>query len=162
MSDMWGVGESSVWDCPINKNIRVLRNGLICIFSDRVFLKRISWGTFSRAIQRNRDKDEEKKLSVYLDTSVISALFDERNPKRKSLTETFFKEGEKFDIFVSKSPLLKSSGVSFPEGYPEDAYHVAVAVINEVGYLLSWNFKHIVRRKKREIVRMVNPLNNLR
>jgi len=29
-------------------------------------------------------------------------------------------------------------------------------------YLLSWNFKHIVRRKTRDIVRMVNTLNNFR
>jgi len=28
--------------------------------------------------------------------------------------------------------------------------------------LLSWNFKHIVRRKTRDIVRMVNSLNNLK
>jgi hypothetical protein len=26
----------------------------------------------------------------------------------------------------------------------------------------SWNFKHIVRRKTKDIVRMVNTLNNLR
>lgn len=48
------------------------------------------------------------------------------------------------------------------EGFSEDAYHVAIAVINEVDYLLSWNFKHIVRRKTRDMVRMVNTLNNLR
>ena len=30
------------------------------------------------------------KLKLYLDTSVISALFDDRNPERKSLTESFF------------------------------------------------------------------------
>jgi len=35
--------------------------------------------------------------------------------------------------------------------YSEDAYHIAITVINEVDYLLSWNFKHIVR--------MVNTLN---
>jgi predicted nucleic acid-binding protein len=49
-----------------------------------------------------------------------------------------------------------------PESSPEDAYHIAIAVINEVDYLLSWNFKHIVRRKTRDIVRMVNTLNNLK
>jgi predicted nucleic acid-binding protein len=38
------------------------------------------------------------KLKLYLDTSVISALFDERNPERKSLTESFFAEISKFDI----------------------------------------------------------------
>ncbi len=41
------------------------------------------------------------RLKDYLDISVISALFDERNPKRKSLTESFFKEIENFEIFIS-------------------------------------------------------------
>ena len=49
-----------------------------------------------------------------------------------------------------------------PESYPEDAYHIAVAVLNEMDFLLSWNFKHIVRIKTKDIVRMVNTLNNLR
>jgi len=51
--------------------------------------------------------------------------------------------------------------IPVPESYSEDAYHIAIAVINEVDYLLSWNFKHIVR-KTRDIVRMVNTLNNFR
>ena len=49
-----------------------------------------------------------------------------------------------------------------PKNYPEDAYHIAIAVISEVDYLLSWNFKHIVRKKTRDVVRMVNSLNNFR
>jgi len=42
------------------------------------------------------------KIRVYLDTSVISALFDERNPERKSLTESFFKEIEKSEAYISE------------------------------------------------------------
>jgi predicted nucleic acid-binding protein len=49
-----------------------------------------------------------------------------------------------------------------PEGYPEDAYHIAIAVINDMDCVLSWNFRHIVRRKTRDVVRMVNTLNGLR
>ena len=49
-----------------------------------------------------------------------------------------------------------------PEGFIEDAYHIAIAAINEMDCLLSWNFKHIVRRRTRDIVRMVNSLNNLK
>ena len=29
-------------------------------------------------------------------------------------------------------------------------------------FLLSWNFRHIVRNKTRDIVRMINTLNNLK
>ena len=140
----------------------------------------------------------KRKTKVYLDTSVISALFDERNPERKSLTEAFFKEIRIFDVFISeitsveidRTPDLdlqnkmrkKTSEFStlsltdevewlakeyirygaIPENYLEDAYHIAIAVIHDIDYLLSWNFKHIVRIKTKDIVRMVNTLNNLR
>ena len=140
----------------------------------------------------------KKKLKAYLDTSVISSLFDDKNPERKSLTEAFFKEIEDFDAFISEitvaeierttetalrskmkevvsqfSVLPLTDDVEWlaneyvrydavPESYPEDAYHIAIAVINEMDFLLSWNFKHIVRRKTRDIVKMVNTLNRLR
>lgn len=140
----------------------------------------------------------KREVKVYLDTSVISALFDERNPERKSLTESFFREIENFEAYISEitvaeiertqdlelrnkmreaiSPFsilplnddiewLAKEYVRYgavPESYPEDGYHIAIAVLNEMDYLLSWNFKHIVRRKTRDIVRMVNTLNNLR
>lgn len=44
----------------------------------------------------------KRKLKIYLDAPVISALFDERNPERKSLTESFFEQIESFDPFISK------------------------------------------------------------
>ena len=43
-----------------------------------------------------------RKIRVYLDTSVISALFDERNPERKSVTEAFFAEIGNFETFISE------------------------------------------------------------
>jgi len=104
-------------------------------------------------------------MRVYVDTSVISALFDARNPERKSLTEAFFKEVENFEAYISeitvaeiertpdlelrnkmKETISRFLIVSLtdevewlakeyvrygavPEAYPEDAYHVAIAVI---------------------------------
>ncbi len=47
------------------------------------------------------------KIRVYLDTSVISALFDERNPERKSLTEAFFKEIESFEAYISEITVIE-------------------------------------------------------
>ena len=51
---------------------------------------------------------------------------------------------------------------AIPEGYPEDAYHVAIAVVNNLDIVLSWNFRHIVRRKTKDIVNMVNTMNNFK
>jgi len=51
---------------------------------------------------------------------------------------------------------------AIPVWFPEDAYHIAIAIIHEMDCLLSWNFKHIVRRKTKQIVTMVNIINNLK
>jgi len=138
------------------------------------------------------------KIKVYLDTSVISALFDDRNPDRKELTETFFNSIDQYETYISsitnaeidRTPeenikqqmknLVNNFHVletddnintlalqyvkngAFPKQFQEDAYHVAFAVIYEVDYLLSWNFKHLVKEKTRAIVRMVNTLNKYR
>jgi len=140
----------------------------------------------------------KKKVKVYLDTSVISALFDERNPERKSLTENFFNQVEDFEPYVSemtiveiertpdkelgnkmKEAVMRFSVLSLtddvewlameyirygavPDSCPEDAYHIAVTVINEIDFLLSWNFKHLVRRRTRDIVKMVNTISGVR
>lgn len=117
----------------------------------------------------------KKRIKVYLDTSVISALFDERNPERKSLTEIFFNGIEEFEIeqtpdtelqdkmknAVAQFRVLSSTedaewlGKEYitygavPEKYAEDAYHIAIAVINEIDFLLSWNFKHCKKKNQR-------------
>ncbi len=136
-------------------------------------------------------------MKVYLDTSVISALFDEKNPERKSLTKAFFQKIEDFEVYISeisimeiertpdlklqnkmKQTITRFSTLSItekvewlakeyirhgavPDSYSEDSYHIAIAVLNGIEYLLSWNFKHIVRKTTRDTVAMVNRLNNL-
>jgi len=139
----------------------------------------------------------KKKVRVYLDTSVISALFDERNPERKSLTAAFFKDVENIELYISEITLAEIERTpnlelrnkmretisqfsvlsltdeverlaseyghytAIPEGFAEDAYHIAIAVLSGMDYLLSWNFRHIVRRKTKDVVRMVNTLNGV-
>jgi len=136
-------------------------------------------------------------MKIYLDTSVISALFDSRNPDRKNLTEEFFSKINLYEPYISELTIaeiektldqklkqkmrkvisdfsilkideavedLANEYVKYgavPLSYPEDAYHIAIAVLNEMDCLLSWNFRHIVRRKTKDIVRMVNSLKNL-
>jgi len=134
----------------------------------------------------------KRKIKVYLDTSVISASFDEKNPERQFLTQRFFENVEAFDTYVSEVVLaeidetkdavlkkkLRTTAISFkvlsideesrvlaseyvkqgaiPSDYPEDALHISIATINEIDYLLSWNFEHMVKIKTRRIVNLVN------
>lgn len=135
---------------------------------------------------------------MYLDTSVISALFDDRNPERQALTEEFFSRIDIYDVYISEltiaeiestpdqslknkmKQIIKDFSVleinesveelakecvnygAVPESYQEDAYHIAVAILNEMDYLISWNFRHIVRRITKDIVRMISTLRNLK
>lgn len=131
-------------------------------------------------------------IRVYLDTSVISALFDRRNPERQLLTRLFFDRIESFDAYLSEVVLaeiddtkdlrlrtqLIETAASFrqleideetralagqyvekgavPPGYRTDSLHVALATVNGIDYLLSWNFQHLVRVTTRKIVSVVN------
>ncbi|MHA1521503.1 MAG: hypothetical protein ACTSRK_15075 [Promethearchaeota archaeon] len=49
----------------------------------------------------------KSKLKIYLDTSVISAVFNGKNPERQSLTKDFFKLKNDFNIFVSEVTQLE-------------------------------------------------------
>ena len=42
--------------------------------------------------------------------------------------------------------------------YAEDAFHIAIAVAHQIPVVLSWNFRHMVRRKTRDTVNMVNTM----
>jgi predicted nucleic acid-binding protein len=42
------------------------------------------------------------KMKVYLDTSVISALFDERTPERQNLTKAAWDILDNYDVCVSE------------------------------------------------------------
>ena len=137
-------------------------------------------------------------MKIYLDTSVISALFDGKNPERQDLTQLFFNNKEDYDIYISEITVIEIEKVpnlefkkkmkqfiaeftvlslneeiewlanlyiqnnAIPEKFSEDAFHIALSVISEMDFLLSWNFRHIVKRKTKDIVRMVNTLNNLK
>ena len=50
----------------------------------------------------------------------------------------------------------------FPERYESDANHVAIAVVNGVDYLASWNFRHLVKVATRREVNLVNALEGYR
>ena len=133
-------------------------------------------------------------MKIYLDTSVLSAMFDTRNPERLEITKEFFAGQATNRLVVSELTLAEiaatpnegmrvaMSGVAerceavtvtpdadrlamryieagaVSEWFSADAYHVAIAVVCGADVIMSWNFRHIVRRKTRDIVNMVNTL----
>lgn len=45
-----------------------------------------------------------------------------------------------------------------PQRYRSDALHIAMAVINGIEAIISWNFEHIVKLKTRIMVNGINRL----
>jgi hypothetical protein len=41
-------------------------------------------------------------------------------------------------------------------GYFDDAYHIAIATVNRLDVLVSWNFKHIVNYDKIKLFNSIN------
>lgn len=120
---------------------------------------------------------------VYLDTSVISALFDERDDpicqvQRMQTRQWHDQQARHYDLVASAIVVEElrtgtydhqAEAVSFAEGlallpiddevfgvakvYTDrdviprssavDAVHIAVASVNEVDYLLTWNCRHL-------------------
>ena len=132
------------------------------------------------------------KLKLYLDTSVISAIFDDRHPDRRRETEVFWDLREAYEFTTSSlaqdevlstpdaerrhqmtdlmqdltlvsitddaqilADLYLERGI-FTPALRNDALHVAAAVVSRQDILVSWNFKHLVNRRRRALVNQVN------
>jgi predicted nucleic acid-binding protein len=132
------------------------------------------------------------QLRVYLDTSVVSALLDDRTPDRQGLTREFFEHLDDYEAVTSElakeelgltpdparlaefqqilgrleiAPVTAemralamkylAAGI-FGPGQFQDALHVAAAVSLRCDLLVSWNFRHLVNRRRRALVNGVN------
>ncbi len=143
---------------------------------------------------------EEKKIRLYLDTSVPSAFYDTSKPVRQLITQKWFEnEALSYELYISvitveeigkiKNDLKKQniteltvkynmkildlsekaknladeymSRGAIPESEPQDAYHIAIATVNEIDALASWNFKHIVSINPIRKIHEINRKHNL-
>jgi hypothetical protein len=86
------------------------------------------------------------KQKVYIETSILSYLTarpsnDIRAMANQNTTiEWWENRMPEFDIFISEFI---------------DAYHIAVAAVNGMDYLLTWNCKHIANAVMRPMVEQV-------
>lgn len=48
-----------------------------------------------------------------------------------------------------------------PAPYQDDAVHIAAAVLSGQDVLASWNFRHLVNRRRRSLVNLLNTSRNL-
>jgi len=100
-----------------------------------------------------------KKLKIFLDTSVYSAIFDNRDPNRQKLTQDFWDTIGYYDVYYSEIITEEISEGLIPEKYENDAILVALTSVYSLDILVSWNFKHLVKRKTRIGVNLINLKN---
>ena len=134
------------------------------------------------------------KLRVYLDTSVFSALYDDRVNERRGETEEFWGRKGQWEMATSElareeleqttDPARRTnlrllldevtvhaistemrklaanyvSAGTFTAAMYNDALPVAAAVLTRQDVLLSWNFKHLVNRRRRAQINEENIL----
>lgn len=129
-------------------------------------------------------------VSIYLDTSVISSLYDIRTPERLKLTNEMWQHLNNYEVYISEIvwleirdwPPLSAKATDLLSGFKvlkvtdeskqlaknyinqgaipqkeyNDALHVAIASVNKINYLISWNFKHLVKVKTRILINLIN------
>ncbi len=119
----------------------------------------------SRAADRQRLTQEfwRERLSEFegvISAVVLKEIRDMPDSKRCQEIEDLIRPMEVLPLSedaVSLAQGYVQHGI-FPEVYESDALHVAIAVVNAIGYLASWNFKHLVRVRTRREVNLVNAL----
>lgn len=115
----------------------------------------------------------EAGLWVFLTSILVREEIENAPPQvREHFTRTFTDETALL-AFTEEMETLAEAYVSqgvVSQKYIEDAGHVAIATVNRLDYLVSWNFKHLVNVEREkgfnavnllrswQSVRIVNPL----
>jgi predicted nucleic acid-binding protein len=100
------------------------------------------------------------KFDAFVSGLVLREIADTPNQERREQMEVLVEGVSVLNLDEEATILAQeySDREIFPEKYRSDANHVAVAVINGIGYLCSWNFTHLVKVNTRREVNLVNAL----
>lgn len=99
-----------------------------------------------------------KNFEVFISSLVVDEIEAISNAALRAQMRRLI---ESFQVFEVNSEIEQLADVYvreriIPARYWSDALHIAVAVANNVQYLISWNFKHFVNVKTRQMVNAVN------
>jgi predicted nucleic acid-binding protein len=98
---------------------------------------------------------------IYISDEVIREISRASEPRRSQL-EGLLRESSplllEIDLESEKMADRYTEEGIIPERYISDALHIAVAVINGIDAIVSWNFEHIVKLKTRVMVNGINRL----
>jgi 5,10-methenyltetrahydromethanopterin hydrogenase len=84
------------------------------------------------------------KFEVFVSDTVVEEA-SKGNPEQVMLRFETLKEFQVLEINDKAKELAKGllAKKAIPKKCPEDALHIAVAAVNEIDFIITWNFKHI-------------------
>jgi predicted nucleic acid-binding protein len=93
-------------------------------------------------------KDFLEKLNIEIEPIISALVIKEASQGDKEKAESRIKAIEGFtviDISIQAEDLanllVEKNGI--PKEFPEDALHIAIAAVEKIDFIATWNFKHI-------------------
>lgn len=135
----------------------------------RVYVETTIWNfAFADDAPEHRDAtrqffDQVRRgdFEVYISNAVLTELHAAQEPRLSQLTGLITEIAPSVLSVTAESLALAQEYIDsgmVPEKYSTDALHIAVAVVEDMDVLLSWNFKHIVKVKTRRLVSATSRL----
>ena len=100
--------------------------------------------------------DELNRYKGYISEIVLGEINRASDIKKRRLFNFISKYDLEELMFNESAKILADKYIEagvIPRKYQEDAFHIAIASVNDLDAIISWNFKHIVKLKtRREVV----------
>lgn len=101
------------------------------------------------------------RYDVYISDVVITEIMAAPEEKARQLISVVSDIGASELEFDEECRELAAHYIEagvIPVRYEDDAFHIAVATVNNMDAIISWNFKHIVKLKTKKEVAGINLL----
>ena len=103
-----------------------------------------------QAITKDFFENKSANFDLFMSDTVFSELDNTKEPKRTALMQLL----ERYPLTnlkntqeaINLARVYVSEGI-IPEKFINDALHIAIATVNEIDSVVSWNLEHIVKIK---------------
>jgi predicted nucleic acid-binding protein len=116
-------------------------------------------------ITQNWFKNFADNYELYISDITINEIEKTTNTiKRENIENLLFKNNVSILQLNEKAEKLAEEYIkkgAFPENARDDAKHIAIAVVNEIESIASWDFSHIVSINPIRKIHEINRKNNL-
>lgn len=103
-------------------------------------------------------KKANQDADIYVSTLVKDEVSAIKNIERKKDLNALISKYKSLAITdeINKLAEYYIKNELIPDSHIEDAVHLAIATVNEMDLLISWNYTHLVKLKTRHLVNALN------